>query len=97
VVGLQAILANKQTRGAFGQGRMEAIITDGLAAGAFAFQYTLSNNRRPDCVIFMPNGGPKLVVDAKFPLESWQRLNEAQNEPELKQAMAASATTWATM
>jgi DNA recombination protein RmuC len=88
VVGLQAILANKQTRGAFGQGRMEAIVTDGLAPGSFAFQYTLSNNKRPDCVIFMPNGGPKLVVDAKFPLESWQRLNEAQSELEMKQAMA---------
>jgi DNA recombination protein RmuC len=88
VVGLQAILANKQTRGAFGQGRMEAIVTDGLAPGSFAFQYTLSNHKRPDCVIFMPNGGPKLVVDAKFPLESWQRLNEAQDEQQTKQAMA---------
>ncbi len=89
---LQSILSNKQTRGAFGQGRMEAIVTDGLAAGAFAFQYTLSNNKRPDCVIFMPNGGPKLVVDAKFPLESWQRLASAQTEQELKQAQAGFRT-----
>jgi DNA recombination protein RmuC len=92
VVGLQAILANKQTRGAFGQGRMESIVSDGLAPGSFAFQYTLSNNKRPDCVIFMPNGGPKLVVDAKFPLESWQRLNAAQGELEIKQAMAGLRT-----
>jgi DNA recombination protein RmuC len=82
VVGLQAILANKQTRGAFGQGRMEAIVADGLASGGYAFQYTLSNNSRPDCVIFMPNGAPPLVIDAKFPLESWQRLTAAQNENE---------------
>ncbi|MBL8598564.1 MAG: DNA recombination protein RmuC [Devosia sp.] len=88
VVSLQSILSNKQTRGAFGQGRMEAIITDHLPAGAFAFQYTLSNNKRPDCVVFMPNGGPKLVVDAKFPLESWERIRTAQNDIELKQAMA---------
>jgi DNA recombination protein RmuC len=88
VVSLQSILSNKQTRGAFGQGRMEAIITDHLPAGAFAFQYTLSNNKRPDCVVFMPNGGPKLVVDAKFPLESWERVRTATNEMELKQAMA---------
>jgi DNA recombination protein RmuC len=86
VVSLQSILSNKQTRGAFGQGRMEAIITDQLPAGSFAFQYTLSNNRRPDCVVFMPNGGPKLVIDAKFPLESWERVRGAQNEVELKQA-----------
>jgi DNA recombination protein RmuC len=82
VVGLQAILANKQTRGAFGQGRMETIIGDGLPTGAYAFQYTLSNNSRPDCVVFMPNGQPALVIDAKFPLESWQRLTAAQNENE---------------
>ena len=88
VVSLQSILSNKQTRGAFGQGRMEAIITDHLPAGAFAFQYTLSNNKRPDCVVFMPNGGPKLVVDAKFPLESWERIRTASSEMELKQAMA---------
>lgn len=88
VVTLQSILSNKQTRGAFGQGRMEAIITDQLPAGSFAFQYTLSNNKRPDCVVFMPNGGPKLVVDAKFPLESWERIRAAEDELSLKQAMA---------
>jgi DNA recombination protein RmuC len=89
VVTLQSILSNKQTRGAFGQGRMEAIITDQLPAGAFAFQYTLSNNKRPDCVVFMPNGGPKLVIDAKFPLESWERVRSAQGDVELKQAQAS--------
>src|SRR3569833_1416654 len=82
VVGLQSILANKQTRGAFGQGRMEAIVGDGLPAGSYAFQHTLRNNSRPDCVIFMPNGAPPLVVDARFPLESWQRLASAANEHE---------------
>lgn len=83
VVSLQSILANKQTRGAFGQGRMETIITDGLPIGSFAFQYTLSNNSRPDAVIFMPNGQAHLVIDAKFPLESWQRMQSAQTEQEV--------------
>lgn len=78
VVSLQAILANKQTRGAFGQGRMEAIIADGLAMGAYQFQATLSNGKRPDALVFMPNGAPALVIDAKFPLESWQRLGSAE-------------------
>ena len=82
VVSLQAILANKQTRGAFGQGRMEAIVGDGLPNGGYAFQYTLSNGSRPDCVIFMPNNAPPLVIDAKFPLESWQRLSAAENPDE---------------
>jgi len=88
VVSLQQILSNKQTRGAFGQGRMETIVGDGLAAGSYAFQTTLSNGRRPDCVVFMPNGAPALVIDAKFPLESWQRITEAQSPEELKLATA---------
>ncbi|TWF53125.1 DNA recombination protein RmuC [Neorhizobium alkalisoli] len=77
VVGLQAILSNKQTRGAFGQGRMETIIADGLPIGAYAFQSTLSNGSRPDCTVRMPNGAPPLVIDAKFPLEAWNAFREA--------------------
>jgi DNA recombination protein RmuC len=78
VVQLQAILSNKQTRGAFGQARMEAIIADGLPQGSYEFQATLSNNSRPDCVIHMPNGAPKLAIDAKFPLESWNAIRAAE-------------------
>ncbi|MGV1759244.1 DNA recombination protein RmuC [Rhizobium sp. A22-96] len=77
VVGLQAILSNKQTRGAFGQARMETIIADGLPMGAYSFQPTLSNGSRPDCTIRMPNGSPPLVIDAKFPLEAWNAIRAA--------------------
>ncbi|NEI68408.1 DNA recombination protein RmuC [Rhizobium lusitanum] len=77
VVGLQAILSNKQTRGAFGQARMETIVADGLPMGAYAFQPTLSNGSRPDCTIRMPNGSPPLVIDAKFPLEAWNAIRSA--------------------
>ncbi len=77
VVGLQAILSNKQTRGAFGQARMETIIADGLPMGAYAFQATLSNGSRPDCTVRMPNGTPPLVIDAKFPLEAWNAIRAA--------------------
>ena len=80
VVGLQAILSNKQTRGAFGQSRMETIIKDGLPMGAFRFQPTLSNGMRPDCTIAMPNDAPDLVIDAKFPLEAWNAMREAETE-----------------
>lgn len=83
VVQLQAILNNKQTRGAFGQSRMEAIIADGLPMGAYEFQATLSNSTRPDCLVKMPNGTPSLVIDAKFPLESWNSL-KASETPEAK-------------
>lgn len=87
VVELQHVLANKQTRGAFGQGRMEAIVRDGLPTNGYAFQHTLSNGTRPDCVIFFPQG-PSLVVDAKFPLEAWNGIRAA-NSPELGKAAEA--------
>ncbi|MDH4412869.1 MAG: DNA recombination protein RmuC [Rhizobium sp.] len=86
VVGLQAILSNKQTRGAFGQSRMETIVADGLPMGAYEFQKTLSNGSRPDCVIRMPNNSPPLVVDAKFPLEAWNVIRETENPDQKKVA-----------
>lgn len=88
VVQLQAILANKQTRGAFGQSRMEAIIADGLPHGAYEFQATLSNGKRPDCVVRMPNGMPSLVIDAKFPLEAWSAIRNAEAPDAKKLAIA---------
>src|SRR5690606_23954961 len=77
VVQLQHILSNKQTRGAFGQSRMEAIVADGLPHGGYEFQATLSNGVRPDCLIRMPNDQPSLVIDAKFPLEAWNAVRAA--------------------
>jgi len=73
---LQKVFDNKQRRGAFGQGRMEAIVNDALPKGAFEFQFTLSNRTRPDCCIKMPDGRP-LVIDAKFPLEAISALERA--------------------
>ncbi len=87
IISLQDILSNKQQRGAFGQGRMEAIIEDGLPRGAYTFQPTLSNKMRPDCLIHLPNA-PDLVIDAKFPLEGFEALREARTEAEKKQAGA---------
>ena len=82
VTSLRQVLANKQARGAFGQGRMEAIVQDGLPSGAYAFQHTLSNNKRPDCAIFLPNDQRPLIIDAKFPLEAITALQEARSEGE---------------
>ncbi|MEL6946233.1 MAG: DNA recombination protein RmuC [Pseudomonadota bacterium] len=86
VVGLQNILNNKQTRGAFGQSRMEAIVQDGLPTGAYTFQTTLSNNNRPDCLVHMPNNAPALVIDAKFPLEGWTAYHEMAGDEAKKSA-----------
>src|ERR1700738_2159432 len=78
VTSLRDVLANKQSRGAFGQGRMEAIVRDGLPKGAFEFQFTLSNRTRPDCAVFLPGDGRPIVIDAKFPLEAISALREAK-------------------
>jgi DNA recombination protein RmuC len=80
VLSLKDVLANKQTRGAFGQGRMEAIVRDALPQNAFAFQATLSNGTRPDCIIHLPGDDRPLVIDAKFPLEGFTAFREAQGE-----------------
>jgi DNA recombination protein RmuC len=87
VSSLQGILANKQSRGAFGQGQLEAIVADVLPKGAYEFQYTLSNRTRPDCAIFMPESGP-LIIDAKFPLEAMTAWRDAQTDEDRKLAVA---------
>ena len=89
VVQLQAILSNKQTRGAFGQARMEAIVADGLPNGAYEFQATLSNGSRPDCLVRMPNGTPSLAIDAKFPLEAWNAIRAAEGADQQRYAAQA--------
>jgi DNA recombination protein RmuC len=80
VVTLKDVLANKQARGAFGQGRMEAILQDGLPSNGYDLQVTLSNGRRPDAVIRLAGDPRGLVVDAKFPLEAVTMWREAKAE-----------------
>jgi DNA recombination protein RmuC len=80
IVGLKDVLSNKQSRGAYGQGRMEAIIRDGLPNGAFEFQPTLSSGRRPDCLVRLPGDERGLVIDAKFPLEAFTQFRDAKGD-----------------
>ena len=80
VVGLQDILANKQARGAFGELQLHDLVRSALPPSAYEFQATLSNNRRADCLIRLPNPPGPIVVDAKFPLESYRALRSAENE-----------------
>jgi DNA recombination protein RmuC len=87
VTSLRDVLSNKQARGAFGQGRMESIVQDGLPKGHYQFQFTLKNGKRPDCVVFLPDQRP-LVIDAKFPLEAVTALREAKSDEQRKFAAA---------
>jgi DNA recombination protein RmuC len=88
VVSLKEILSNKQSRGAFGQGRMEAIVRDGLPVNAYDFQFTLSNRTRPDCVIHLPGDSRPMAIDAKFPLEAFTLLKDARTDEERRDAQA---------
>jgi DNA recombination protein RmuC len=87
VTSLTGVLANKQARGAFGQWRMETIVQDNLPQGTYAFQATLSNRTRPDCVIHMPDKR-SLVIDSKFPLEATTAYRDATSEEGRKLAAA---------
>lgn len=86
VLTLKDVLSNKQARGAFGQGRMEAIVRDALPSNAYTFQATLSNGRRPDCVIHLPGDERPLVIDAKFPLEGFTAFREAKGDDDRRLA-----------
>ncbi len=79
VTSLTSILSNKQARGAFGQGQMEAIVKDALPSKAYSFQATLSTRARPDCLVHLPGDPRGLVIDAKFPLEAFEELRRAES------------------
>jgi len=80
VLTLQDILSNKQTRGAFGEFQLQEIVSHALPPDAYAFQYTLSNGRRADCLIHLPLPPGPIVIDSKFPLEAYEALRAAEDE-----------------
>lgn len=80
VLSLQDILSNKQARGAFGEIQLNDIVSKALPPDAYALQATLSNGRRADCLIHLPNPPGPIVIDAKFPLESYEALRRAETD-----------------
>ena len=86
VVSLQDILSNKQARGAFGEIQLQDLVKNALPPSAFNFQATLGNGRRADCLIHLPNPPGSIVIDAKFPLESYRALIRAKDEAALTNA-----------
>lgn len=78
VLSLQDILSNKQTRGAFGEIQLNDIVRKAMPPDAFTMQATLSNGRRADCLIHLPNPPGPIVIDSKFPLEAYEALRRAE-------------------
>lgn len=86
ISGLQGILGNKQARGAFGEQQLNDLVTNTLPPNAYEFQATLSNGKRADCMILLPNPPGPIIVDAKFPLESYRALQAAETDDAKKVA-----------
>ena len=86
VLSLQDILSNKQTRGAFGEIQLNDIVTKALPSDSYTLQATLSNGRRADCLIHLPNPPGPIAIDSKFPLEAYEALRAAQNDRDLAEA-----------
>ena len=89
VLSLQDILSNKQTRGAFGEIQLTDIVTKALPRDSFTLQATLSNGKRADCLIHLPNPPGPIVIDSKFPLEAYEALRRADTQWELNEAVKA--------
>jgi len=81
VSGLQSLLSNKQSRGAFGEKQMQDLIANYLPKNGYSFQHTLSNGKRVDALIHLPGDQGDVAIDSKFPMEAWRRLTEAENTP----------------
>ncbi len=93
VLSLQDILSNKQTRGAFGEIQLNDIVSKALPHDSYAMQATLSNGKRADCLIHLPNPPGPIVIDSKFPLEAYEALRRARTEAETKEAVRAMRTS----
>mgnify|MGYP001339033679 FL=1 len=86
VLSLQDILSNKQTRGAFGEIQLHDIVIKALPQDSFTMQATLSNGRRADCIIHLPNPPGPIAIDSKFPLEAYEAMRRASTEADLSEA-----------
>lgn len=86
VVSLQEVLSNKQARGAFGEIQLNDLVTSALPPSAYEFQVVLTNQKRADCVLKLPNPPGLIVIDSKFPLESYHALRVASNDREKLEA-----------
>ncbi len=86
VLSLQDILSNKQTRGAFGEIQLHDIVSKAMPADSYTMQATLSNGRRPDCMIHLPNPPGPIAIDSKFPLEAYEQLRRAETQDMINRA-----------
>jgi DNA recombination protein RmuC len=85
VVSLQEVLTDKRSRGAFGEVQLSGLIHNVMPEQHFALQHTLTNGKRVDCILFLPEPNGNIAIDAKFPLENFRHLMDATHSVELRQ------------
>lgn len=68
------LMGNKQARGTFGERQLEDIVSDIMPPETYAFQSVLATGVRPDCIIRLPYPPGDMIIDSKFPLESYNRM-----------------------
>ena len=68
------LMGNKQARGTFGERQLEDLVADIMPPDTYAFQCVLETGVRPDCIIRLPYPPGDMVIDSKFPLESFSRM-----------------------
>ena len=74
------LMGNKQARGTFGEKQLEDIVADIMPPESYEFQCVLETGVRPDCIIRLPYPPGDMIIDSKFPLESYNRLCEDKND-----------------
>ncbi len=92
VLTLQELLSNKQARGAFGEIQLIEIVSNALPSDSYSVQATLSNGKRADCLIHLPNPPGPIVIDSKFPLEAYEALRRADSPQAKSEAVRAMRT-----
>jgi DNA recombination protein RmuC len=80
----QSMLDDRQERGAFSEMELEKLLKDRLPSQYLKFQYTLSNNKRVDCLIDLGENSQKIGIDSKFVLDNYKYLRSAKTEEEIK-------------
>jgi DNA recombination protein RmuC len=89
VVSLQDVLTDKRARGAFGEVQLHQLVSQALPAAAYELQATLSNGRRADCLLKLPEPVGRMAIDSKFPLENYQ-ISVDPERPEAERRQAAA-------
>lgn len=74
------LMGNKQARGSFGERQLEDLVADIMPPESYAFQYVMETGVRPDCIIRLPYPPGDMIIDSKFPLESYNRMCQNKND-----------------